>query len=283
MVWICKFQTKSIDWSIDQSICPSFYLVGDELWFWWIIMNYDELWWIVMNYDEIMMTYDEIMMNYDELWWIMYPSKWDMTWLNWLAIPAINPDLHNSSRNHRKVATAAGENGPGCGMRYDLRDPWGMCVCVCWKPHDNLSKVGPKMAKILENDPKIPTTFKYSRKLSKNFQNNGWLMGWYQLTHGWHRQTPQIITYRIFFLTNKVTASESNQTFLEANTCQSYIPRIFWKLVRRQIFPQNQTIQKNSLIHGRILLYMGKNPPNKWDRRVPSGKRSHNYGKSPCY
>jgi hypothetical protein len=86
-----------------------------------------------------------------------------------------------------------------------------------------------------------------------------------------------------FFLTNKVTASESNQTFLEANTCQSYIPRIFWKLVRRQIFPQNQTIQKNSLIHGRILLYMGKNPPNKWDRRVPSGKRSHNYGKSPCY
>jgi hypothetical protein len=37
--------------------------------------------------------------------------------------------------------------------------------------------VGPKMAKILENDPKIPTTFKYSRKLSKKFQNNGWLMG----------------------------------------------------------------------------------------------------------
>ena len=70
------------------------------------MMNSDEFWWIMMNYVPIKMGHDI-----------------DMTWLNWLAIPAINPDLHNSSRNHRKVATAAGENGPGCGMRYDLRDP----------------------------------------------------------------------------------------------------------------------------------------------------------------
>ena len=213
-------------------------------------MNYDELWWIMMNYDA-----DELCTHQNEIWhdWTgeLYPPS-ILTSTTARAITERLPRLPGKTDLAAGCAMISGTHR-GCG-----------CVGVCWKPHDNLSKMGPKMSKTLENGPKNPTTFKYSRKLSQNIQNNGWLMGWYQLTHGWHRQTPQIITYRIFFLTNKVTASESNQTYLEANTCQSilYSSHLLKIGEAANISTKPQTIQKNSLTHCRILLYMGgKNHP----------------------
>ena len=213
------------------------------------MMNYDELWWTMMNYDELW------------CWWIMYPSKWDMTWLNWWAIPAINPDLHNSSRNHRKVATAAGENGPGCGMRYDLRDPWGdvgVWACagnhttICQKWVQKCQKLS-KMAQKIQ--PRSSTLGSYP-KISKTM--DGWWVdiNWRMADIAKLHKSSHIEYFS--WQTRSPLLNQIKHTWKQ-NTCQSilYSSHLLKIGEAANISTKPQTIQKNSLVHGRILLYMG--------------------------
>lgn len=163
----------------------------------------------------------------------------------------------------------------GCrGKRTWLQDalwsqgPIGdVCVCACAGSYTTICEKWvqkwQKFSKMTQKFQPHSSTLGSCPKISKTMD------GWWVDINWRMADIPKLHKsshIESFFLTNKVTTSESNQTFLEANTCQSYIPRIFWELVRRQIFPQNH--KQSRRIHSFMAesyYRSDKNPPNKWD------------------